>query len=76
MQVLLAGSLSSVLLDGLSSQTLYHVSLLPLYADGAGPGLRGTVTTCKPTQRLRPGRGGGLWWPSALVVLPGDGWIS
>ncbi|XP_056277924.1 collagen alpha-1(XX) chain isoform X2 [Pseudoliparis swirei] len=44
-EVVLSGSESSVLLDGLSSQTLYHVSVFPVYEDNVGVALRGTVTT-------------------------------
>uniref|UniRef100_A0A3B5B937 Uncharacterized protein n=1 Tax=Stegastes partitus TaxID=144197 RepID=A0A3B5B937_9TELE len=36
---------STVLLDGLSSQTLYHVSIFPVYEHNVGLALRGTVTT-------------------------------
>lgn len=45
--MVLAGSQSTVLLEGLSSQTLYHVSIFPVYEDSVGLALRGTVTTCK-----------------------------
>uniref|UniRef100_A0A3Q2YR55 Collagen, type XIV, alpha 1b n=1 Tax=Hippocampus comes TaxID=109280 RepID=A0A3Q2YR55_HIPCM len=44
-EVVLAGSESSVLLQGLSSQTLYHVSIFPVYEHSVGLALRGTVTT-------------------------------
>ncbi|XP_068601924.1 collagen alpha-1(XX) chain [Brachionichthys hirsutus] len=44
-EVVLAGSEASVVLDGLSSQTLYHVSIFPVYEGRVGPALRGTVTT-------------------------------
>ncbi|XP_040007868.1 collagen alpha-1(XX) chain isoform X2 [Xiphias gladius] len=44
-EVVLAGSESTVLLEGLSSQTLYHVSIFPVYEDNVGLALRGTVTT-------------------------------
>ncbi|XP_034732164.1 collagen alpha-1(XX) chain isoform X1 [Etheostoma cragini] len=44
-EVVLAGSESTVLLEGLSSQTLYHVSIFPVYDDSVGLALRGTVTT-------------------------------
>ncbi|KAM8829510.1 collagen alpha-1(XX) chain-like [Synchiropus picturatus] len=44
-EVVLAGSESSVLLQGLSSQTLYHVSVFPVYEADVGLALRGTVTT-------------------------------
>ncbi|KAM9351295.1 collagen alpha-1(XX) chain-like [Symphorus nematophorus] len=44
-EVVLAGSQSTVLLEGLSSQTLYHVSIFPVYEDNVGLALRGTVTT-------------------------------
>ncbi|XP_074537530.1 collagen alpha-1(XX) chain-like [Halichoeres trimaculatus] len=44
-EVVLAGSESTVLLKDLSSQTLYHVSIFPVYHDNVGLALRGTVTT-------------------------------
>uniref|UniRef100_A0A667Z5L8 Collagen, type XIV, alpha 1b n=1 Tax=Myripristis murdjan TaxID=586833 RepID=A0A667Z5L8_9TELE len=44
-EVVVSGSESSVLLEGLSSQTLYHVSIFPVYEDNVGLALRGTVTT-------------------------------
>ncbi|XP_044066530.1 collagen alpha-1(XX) chain isoform X1 [Siniperca chuatsi] len=44
-EVVLAGSESTVLLEDLSSQTLYHVSIFPVYEDNVGLALRGTVTT-------------------------------
>ncbi|XP_040907739.1 collagen alpha-1(XX) chain [Toxotes jaculatrix] len=44
-EVVLTGSESTVLLEGLSSQTLYHVSIFPVYEDNVGLALRGTVTT-------------------------------
>ncbi|XP_036004066.1 collagen alpha-1(XX) chain isoform X1 [Fundulus heteroclitus] len=44
-EVVLSGSESTVLLDGLSSQTLYHVSIFPVYTNSVGLALRGTVTT-------------------------------
>uniref|UniRef100_A0A665VWB7 Uncharacterized protein n=1 Tax=Echeneis naucrates TaxID=173247 RepID=A0A665VWB7_ECHNA len=44
-EVVLAGSESSVLLEGLSSQTLYHMSIFPVYENNVGQALRGTVTT-------------------------------
>ncbi|XP_068194637.1 collagen alpha-1(XX) chain isoform X2 [Antennarius striatus] len=44
-EVVLSGSETSVLLEGLSSMTLYHVSIFPVYEDSVGPALRGTVTT-------------------------------
>uniref|UniRef100_A0A3B5B911 Uncharacterized protein n=1 Tax=Stegastes partitus TaxID=144197 RepID=A0A3B5B911_9TELE len=44
-EVVLPGSESTVLLDGLSSQTLYHVSIFPVYEHNVGLALRGTVTT-------------------------------
>ncbi|XP_034551481.1 collagen alpha-1(XX) chain [Notolabrus celidotus] len=44
-EVVLAGSESTVLLKDLSSQTLYHVSIFPVYEDNVGLALRGTVTT-------------------------------
>ncbi|CAI5646613.1 unnamed protein product [Oreochromis niloticus] len=44
-EVVLPGSESVVLLEGLSSQTLYHVSIFPVYEDNVGLALRGTVTT-------------------------------
>lgn len=52
LQVVLAGSESTVLLKDLSSQTLYHVSIFPVYEDNVGLALRGTVTTCKKTSLL------------------------
>ncbi|XP_061541193.1 collagen alpha-1(XX) chain isoform X1 [Phycodurus eques] len=44
-EVVLDGSESSVLLQSLSSQTLYHVSIFPVYEHSVGLALRGTVTT-------------------------------
>ncbi|XP_014326962.1 solute carrier family 35 member C2 isoform X1 [Xiphophorus maculatus] len=44
-EVVLSGSESTVLLDGLSSQTLYHISIFPVYTSSVGLALRGTVTT-------------------------------
>lgn len=44
-EVVLTGSESTVLLKDLSSQTLYHVSIFPVYEDNVGLALRGTVTT-------------------------------
>ncbi|KAM3617369.1 uncharacterized protein V6R79_005295 [Siganus canaliculatus] len=44
-EVVLAGSQSTVQLEGLSSQTMYHVSVFPVYDDNVGLALRGTVTT-------------------------------
>uniref|UniRef100_A0A3P9I4N0 Uncharacterized protein n=1 Tax=Oryzias latipes TaxID=8090 RepID=A0A3P9I4N0_ORYLA len=44
-EVVLPGSESTVLLDGLSAQTLYHVSIFPVYSNSVGLALRGTVTT-------------------------------
>ncbi|XP_036068863.1 collagen alpha-1(XX) chain isoform X3 [Oryzias melastigma] len=44
-EVVLPGSESTVLLDGLSAQTLYHLSIFPVYANNVGLALRGTVTT-------------------------------
>ncbi|KAF7653394.1 hypothetical protein LDENG_00083650 [Lucifuga dentata] len=44
-EVVVSGSESTVLLGGLSSQTLYHVSIFPVYEDNVGLALRGTVTT-------------------------------
>ncbi|XP_028264962.1 collagen alpha-1(XX) chain isoform X2 [Parambassis ranga] len=44
-EVVLPGSESTVQLEGLSSQTLYHVSIFPVYEDNVGLALRGTVTT-------------------------------
>ncbi|XP_028308254.1 collagen alpha-1(XX) chain isoform X2 [Gouania willdenowi] len=44
-EVVLPGSESSAQLHGLSSQTLYHVSIFPVYKDNVGLALRGTVTT-------------------------------
>uniref|UniRef100_A0A3Q3X6C0 Solute carrier family 35 member C2 n=1 Tax=Mola mola TaxID=94237 RepID=A0A3Q3X6C0_MOLML len=57
-EVVLDGSESSVLLKGLSSQTLYHVSIFPVYQDSVGLALRGTVTTLP------------LAMPSSLEVTP------
>ncbi|KAM9855334.1 collagen alpha-1(XX) chain-like [Aulostomus maculatus] len=44
-EVVLSGSESTVLLEGLSSQTLYHVSIFPVFERDVGLALRGTVTT-------------------------------
>uniref|UniRef100_A0A8D3CP68 Uncharacterized protein n=1 Tax=Scophthalmus maximus TaxID=52904 RepID=A0A8D3CP68_SCOMX len=44
---------STVLLEGLSSQTLYHVSIFPVYENDVGLALRGTVTTCKTGITIR-----------------------
>ncbi|XP_034028029.1 collagen alpha-1(XX) chain [Thalassophryne amazonica] len=44
-EVVVPGSESTVLLEGLSSQTLYHVSIFPVYEHNVGLALRGTVTT-------------------------------
>ncbi|XP_051804921.1 collagen alpha-1(XX) chain [Acanthochromis polyacanthus] len=44
-EVVLSGSESTVLLEGLSSQTLYHISIFPVYEHNVGVALRGTVTT-------------------------------
>ncbi|XP_072318227.1 collagen alpha-1(XX) chain-like, partial [Eucyclogobius newberryi] len=44
-EVVVPGSSSSVCLLSLSSQTLYHVSIFPVYERDVGPALRGTVTT-------------------------------
>ncbi|KAM9342397.1 LOW QUALITY PROTEIN: collagen alpha-1(XX) chain-like [Pholidichthys leucotaenia] len=44
-EVVLSGTESTVLLKGLSSQTLYHVSIFPVYEKSVGLALRGTVTT-------------------------------
>ncbi|XP_066558755.1 collagen alpha-1(XX) chain [Amia ocellicauda] len=44
-EVVVNGTESSVLLEGLSSQTEYHVSIFPVYERNVGTGLRGTVTT-------------------------------
>ncbi|XP_069383332.1 collagen alpha-1(XX) chain isoform X2 [Paralichthys olivaceus] len=57
-EVVLAGSESTVLLEGLSSQTLYHVSIFPVYENNVGLALRGTVTTLP------------LVMPSNLEVTP------
>lgn len=51
--MVLAGSESTVLLEGLSSQTLYHVSIFPVYENDVGLALRGTVTTCKTGITIR-----------------------
>ncbi|XP_055079090.1 collagen alpha-1(XIV) chain [Periophthalmus magnuspinnatus] len=57
-EVVVPGSSSSVLLQNLSSQTLYHVSIFPVYEHDVGLALRGTVTT-PPLQT-----------PVSLVVSP------
>uniref|UniRef100_A0A3B3WX03 Solute carrier family 35 member C2 n=1 Tax=Poecilia mexicana TaxID=48701 RepID=A0A3B3WX03_9TELE len=57
-EVVLSGSESTVLLDGLSSQTLYHISIFPVYTSSVGLALRGTVTTLP------------LVMPSNLEVTP------
>ncbi|KAM6924942.1 collagen alpha-1(XX) chain-like [Xenentodon cancila] len=57
-EVVLAGSESAVRLEGLSSQTLYHVSIFPVFADNVGLALRGTVTTLP------------LAMPADLEVIP------
>lgn len=57
-EVVLSGSESTVLLDGLSSQTLYHISIFPVYSSSVGLALRGTVTTLP------------LAMPSNLEVTP------
>lgn len=57
-EVVLPGSESTVLLTGLSSQTLYHMSIFPVYADNVGLALRGTVTTLP------------LAMPANLEVIP------
>uniref|UniRef100_A0A3Q1B0V9 Solute carrier family 35 member C2 n=1 Tax=Amphiprion ocellaris TaxID=80972 RepID=A0A3Q1B0V9_AMPOC len=44
-EVVLPGSESTVLLEGLSSQTLFHISIFPVYEHNVGLALRGTVTT-------------------------------
>ncbi|XP_041702146.2 collagen alpha-1(XX) chain [Coregonus clupeaformis] len=44
-EVVVNGTVSSVLLGGLSSQTHYHISIFPVYDDNVGLALRGTVTT-------------------------------
>ncbi|MBN3321774.1 COEA1 protein, partial [Atractosteus spatula] len=44
-EVVLNGTVSSVLLEGLSSQTEYHISVFPVYDNSVGSGLRGSVTT-------------------------------
>ncbi|XP_016891607.1 collagen alpha-1(XX) chain isoform X2 [Cynoglossus semilaevis] len=44
-EVVLTGSESTVQLEGLSPQTLYHVSIFPVFERGVGLALRGTVTT-------------------------------
>ncbi|XP_029975669.1 collagen alpha-1(XX) chain [Salarias fasciatus] len=45
LEVVLPGSESTVRLEGLSSQTLYHISIFPVYEASIGLPLRGTVTT-------------------------------
>uniref|UniRef100_A0A3Q2CST6 Collagen alpha-1(XIV) chain-like n=1 Tax=Cyprinodon variegatus TaxID=28743 RepID=A0A3Q2CST6_CYPVA len=57
-EVVLSGAESTVLLDGLSSQTLYHISIFPVFASSVGSALRGTVTTLP------------LAMPSGLAVTP------
>ncbi|XP_029520281.1 collagen alpha-1(XX) chain isoform X1 [Oncorhynchus nerka] len=44
-EVVVNGTVSSVLLGGLSSQTHYHISIFPVYDDNVGLALRGTITT-------------------------------
>ncbi|XP_019907166.2 collagen alpha-1(XIV) chain isoform X2 [Esox lucius] len=44
-EVVVNGTVTSVLLGGLTSQTLYHISVFPVYEDNVGLALRGTVTT-------------------------------
>ncbi|KAL1021207.1 hypothetical protein UPYG_G00010170 [Umbra pygmaea] len=44
-EVVVNGSVSSVVLRGLSSQTHYHMSIFPVYENNVGQALRGTVTT-------------------------------
>ncbi|XP_028849272.1 solute carrier family 35 member C2 [Denticeps clupeoides] len=57
-EVVLNGTLSTVRLTGLSSQTHYHVSIFPVYEDNVGPGLRGTFATLP------------LAMPESLEVIP------
>ncbi|XP_061695999.1 collagen alpha-1(XX) chain [Syngnathoides biaculeatus] len=57
-EVVVDGLVSSVLLQGLSSQTLYHVSIFPVYENSVGLALRGTVTTVP------------LSMPTNLEVMP------
>ncbi|KAL6482854.1 hypothetical protein MHYP_G00077260 [Metynnis hypsauchen] len=44
-EVVVNGSVSTVMLTGLSSQTQYHLSIFPVYEDNVGPPLRGIFTT-------------------------------
>ncbi|XP_035238120.1 collagen alpha-1(XX) chain [Anguilla anguilla] len=44
-EVVANGTVSSIMLKGLSSQTEYHLSIFPVYKDNVGPALRGTITT-------------------------------
>ncbi|KAM7404239.1 hypothetical protein PAMP_011606 [Pampus punctatissimus] len=57
-EVVVAGSESTVLLEGLISQTLYHISIFPVYEHNVGLALRGTVTTLP------------LAMPTSLEVTP------
>lgn len=54
LQVVVNGSVSTVMLTGLSSQTQYHISIFPVYEDNVGSPLRGIFTTgeCANTQQL------------------------
>ncbi|XP_063064031.1 collagen alpha-1(XX) chain [Engraulis encrasicolus] len=44
-ELVVDGTLSSVLLNSLSSQTQYQLSIFPAYEDNVGPPVRGTFTT-------------------------------
>ncbi|XP_056451370.1 collagen alpha-1(XX) chain [Gadus chalcogrammus] len=44
-EVVVNGSTTTVLLGSLSSQTLYHISIFPVFKENVGLPLRGTVTT-------------------------------
>ncbi|KAI4901523.1 hypothetical protein NFI96_033440 [Prochilodus magdalenae] len=44
-EVVVNGSVSTVMLTGLSSQTQYHLSIFPVYEDNVGSPLRGIFTT-------------------------------
>ncbi|KAI4824621.1 hypothetical protein KUCAC02_013120 [Chaenocephalus aceratus] len=47
-EVVLGGSESTALLEGLSSQTLYHVSIFPVYEHNVGLALRGNLPLATP----------------------------
>uniref|UniRef100_A0A3P9LHL8 Uncharacterized protein n=1 Tax=Oryzias latipes TaxID=8090 RepID=A0A3P9LHL8_ORYLA len=77
-EVVLPGSESTVLLDGLSAQTLYHVSIFPVYSNNVGLALRGTVTTlplAMPADlAVSPSSysSSSLYFPSVKVPSPSD----